>query len=231
MDGDSWGLLWRQDHFIEGNYTDRSLHCTAWSEYEKEAMGEKFKTGRAFAFFTIITLILSVSPVFALSCATIDANSLRLLAFCFLLATLFQGLVFVAFASDICQYEFQCRISFGGGLTVAGMVFCVLTAYSLLRVKQVSDMSPAERRASPVESDKQGTKNPDDSSTHPIDEEDARESNDERQAPMEVIGEEGAEEEEEEPRAGTSDIPAEVEAGSRKSEDAPAKGKRWWPWN
>ena len=197
-------------------------------------MGGKFKTGRAFAFFTIITLILSVSPVFALSCATIDASSLWLLAFCFLLATLFQGLVFVAFASDICQNQSHCRISFGGGLTVAGMVFCILTAYSLLRVKPMSAMSPEERPAALVEPNKQDaiqgpSASPDDSSTHAFDEEDPHENIDERETSMEAIGE-GAEEEE--TREGASDVPGEVDAGARDSEIAPAKGKKpWWSWN
>jgi hypothetical protein len=230
VDGDSWGLLWRQEHYIEGNLTDRTLHCTAWSTYEKEGMDAKYKTGRAFAFFTIIILILSVSPVFALSCATIDLTSLRLLAACFLLATLFQTLVFVTFASDVC-HESYCKVSFGGGLTVAGMVFCVMTAYYLVRVEKVShDIKPEPTVAGDhgnleEEGKKETPEKQDDSSTHAIDDEDQHEVAEGNDAQMPEIRE-ATEGEEEEAEAATSDTGGD----EGDSEKDPAAGKRSWWW-
>ncbi|GKZ00952.1 hypothetical protein MPSEU_001046700 [Mayamaea pseudoterrestris] len=228
VDGDPWGLLWRQEHFIEGNLTDRKLHCTAWSAYEKDIMDAKYKTGRAFAFFTIITLILGVSPVLALSCATIDKTSLGLLAACFVLATLFQGLVFISFASDICQYDFHCKISFGGGLTVAGMLFCLLTAFCLVRVKPMSAMPPTEKVATAenvaakdeeFKSINRDNDNVEESSTHAAGDEEPHDSNAGLGLPIQEIGV-GLDEE-----AG-KDAPADVVTG----ENVQDKKQGWWKW-
>jgi hypothetical protein len=230
-------MLWRQEHFVEGNLTDRKLHCTAWSSYEKGLMDAKYKTGRAFAFFTIITLILAVSPVLALSCATIDAATLRLLAACFLLATFFQALVFISLASYICQDEFHCKISFEGGLTVAGMLFCLMTAFYLVRVKQASHMS-MEEKAAPVTGGLGGTheeenklddhqEDHDDSSTHAIDEEEHRESKDGYDTPMQEI-EEGKDGEEDE--AGQANAVADEEHTEVPVDPAVKEKKSWWFW-
>lgn len=137
-DGDSWGFLWRKQNSLEGDITNRQLHCTGWSEDEKDVMDARYKVALSFAYLTIATMILLIAPVLALSCATLDATSNRLIAMCFLLAALFQGLTFLSIGSQVCQESFNCKLSFGAGITVGGILLSVLTALALLRVRNWS---------------------------------------------------------------------------------------------
>jgi hypothetical protein len=72
----------------------------------------------------------------------------------FLTASALQALLFVALASDICD-TYDCVLSFGSGLTIGGIVLCLLTGLALFSVeppsKRKKQATPGEVAVPPAE--------------------------------------------------------------------------------
>jgi len=137
-DGDGlmrWGFLWRESTELEHDATpSRISKCINWSASEKKQFDPTWKTASAFAFLTIITVVITTGVTLSLSCATVNRFYAQVLGSAFVFASVFEILVFIGLASEFCTSnapELQCNLAFGAGIAIGGIVLCLLAALSL----------------------------------------------------------------------------------------------------
>lgn len=155
VEGLTWGFLWREQTPEEAAATNRLPHCIRWTEQEKDLFDATWKAATAFAYLSIIVVIISTGTALSLSCTTVDRMYARLLGSLFLALAVFQGLAYISLSSQICT-EYDCVLSFGSGITIFAIVVAALTAFYLFMLQPFN-----ETRAAPIAQPKT-----DDSATH-----------------------------------------------------------------
>jgi hypothetical protein len=130
-----WGLIWREETVLEDELTSRRIQCTSFDDLQTDRFDAIWKLGMFFAYTAIIIVSISSIAALALACATYSKRWKNVLTACFVVGAMCQVLTFVVLASDICEENEDCTLSFGAGITIGGIAFSLLaaaTTYSLI---------------------------------------------------------------------------------------------------
>jgi len=142
-----WGFLWREENPMEDEATNRISQCIRWTNTEKDMFDAPWKVAIAFDVLAIITIVISTGVVLSMPCATINPFYANVLGVAYVFASIFMVLVFVSVASELCGTQ-DCNLSFGAGITIGGIVLCLITATSLFTLHP---RRPKKRREQPAE--------------------------------------------------------------------------------
>jgi hypothetical protein len=123
-----WGLIWREETVSEDELTSRRIQCTSFDDRQTDRFDGIWKLGMTFAYIAIIIVSISSIAALALSCATYSQRWKNILSTCFVVGAICQVLTFVVLASDICEENEDCTLSFGAGITIGGIAFSLLAA-------------------------------------------------------------------------------------------------------
>jgi hypothetical protein len=144
-----FGLLWREETPSEAAVNTREVHCITFSPDQKDMFDGPWKAGAAFAYLSIIIVVLTAAVTFSLACATINKTSMSLLGAAFLATSITQALAFLIFGSQLCDgNDSKCHLSFGSGIAVGGIVLTCLSALSLFFMR--SQLPEKAKAAQPV---------------------------------------------------------------------------------
>jgi hypothetical protein len=122
----AWGLIWRQETEMEDELTSRKIQCTSFDALQTDRFDAPWKFGMACALLAIITVAIASLSALALSCATYSRIWKNVLSAGFVVGSILQVLTFCVLASDICQDDDDCTLSFGAGITIGGIALALL---------------------------------------------------------------------------------------------------------
>uniref|UniRef100_A0A7S1VIM3 Uncharacterized protein n=1 Tax=Grammatophora oceanica TaxID=210454 RepID=A0A7S1VIM3_9STRA len=129
-EGYQLGIFSRQDLRSSG---DRSS-CQIWNENDKDIFWDSpYKTAISFA---IISAVVGAGCLVALLCSMwcfdMARPSVRVVALLLIFVGICQGLVFVVFATDLCDV-FNCHFSAMAGINIAATLFWWIASFFVFR--------------------------------------------------------------------------------------------------
>jgi hypothetical protein len=105
-----------------------SSYCVVWSSRLRDTYFDgAWKSGLAFAVLATIFSGVAMILSFFFACFSFDTIWIKVCGYMLMMASLFEFLTFIGFASDICSNS-SCKFSVGAGLAILGGVNALLTA-------------------------------------------------------------------------------------------------------
>jgi hypothetical protein len=129
--------LWNFEDIL--NNDDYYSSCIEFNNSNDDFLDAKWKAARSMSVVANACLGISVLSCIVMMCLALPIVFVKLILALLVLGCLCESLVFIAFASNVCDYISDCQFSSGAGTAVAASVLALIAAAFVSKLPQPHD--------------------------------------------------------------------------------------------